>query len=231
MRERLEGMEVFGGFDSTQKERTFNIMEAARYVAWYRHYRSDDKFFDFYFKQATEALKASLRDVNVPEIIRDAASKVLDASFSAPQEWIDADKYKDGFVELSLKALGISGGERIVNLTQHTATEEQLKAGVVEPSEKKAVQSALTFDTIPSPGEMNERAEFLARIASASICKKAMIGGAPFFMSTLEKALISAGITPVYAFSVRESKEEPDGNGGIKKVNIFRHAGFVEAFQ
>jgi hypothetical protein len=35
-------------------------------------------------------------------------------------------------------------------------------------------------------------------------------------------------MTPVYEFSVRESVEQPDGNGGIRKVNVFRHVGFVE---
>lgn len=119
----------------------------------------------------------------------------------------------------------------IVNLTQHAATAEQVEAGVVEPAEKSAVQAALTFDAIPSADEMADRSAFLARIAVDSGCKKAMIGGAPFFMAPLERALLAAGVTPLYAFSVRDSKEEPDGNGGVRKVNVFRHVGFVEASQ
>lgn len=121
--------------------------------------------------------------------------------------------------------------EAILNLTQHAATAEQTEAGVVEPENKAAVQSALTFDAIPTASEMVERAAFLSRVAIDSGCKKAMIGGAPFFMAPLERALIAVGITPVYAFSVRDSKEEPDGNGGVRKVNVFRHVGFVEAVQ
>lgn len=74
---------------------------------------------------------------------------------------------------------------------------------------------------------MVQRAELIARIAAESGCKEAMIGGAPFFMSTLESALKSAGITPVYAFSVRDSVEKPDGNCGVTKTNVFRHVGFV----
>jgi hypothetical protein len=119
----------------------------------------------------------------------------------------------------------------ILNLTQHAATAEQVEAGVVEPAEKSAVQAALTFDAIPTAPEMAERAELIARIAVDSGCKKAMIGGAPFFMAPLERALLAAGITPVYAFSVRDSVEQPDGNGGVRKVNVFRHIGFVEAAQ
>jgi hypothetical protein len=119
----------------------------------------------------------------------------------------------------------------VMNLTQHPSTAEQVEAGVVEPAEKGAVQAALTFDAIPTASEMAERAAFLARIAVDSGCKKAMIGGAPFFMAPLERALLAAGITPVYAFSVRDSVEQPDGNGGVRKVNVFRHIGFVEAAQ
>lgn len=116
----------------------------------------------------------------------------------------------------------------ILNLTQHAATADQADAGVVDPDNKAAVQAALTFDAIPSAEEMAQRAEFLAAVAVDSGCKRAMIGGAPFFMSTLERALISSGITPVYAFSTRESVEQDDGTGVIRKTNVFRHAGFVE---
>ena len=119
----------------------------------------------------------------------------------------------------------------VINLTQHTATVEQSAAGVVEPENKAAIQAALTFDAIPTAGEMRQRASLLAAIAKDNGCKKAMIGGAPFFMATLERALVDAGITPVYAFSVRDSREEPDGNGGVRKVNVFRHVGFIDAVQ
>ena len=54
-----------------------------------------------------------------------------------------------------------------------------------------------------------------------------MIGGAPFLMGALESALLDYGITPVYAFSKRESVEEVQKDGSVKKINIFRHAGFI----
>lgn len=116
----------------------------------------------------------------------------------------------------------------IINLTQHKATAEQLEAGVVEPAEKAAVQAILTFDAIPSVEEIQQRALLLAAIAVQSGCKKAMIGGAPFFMSALESALKAQGIAPVYAFSQRESVESIQSDGSVVKTNMFKHVGFVE---
>lgn len=118
--------------------------------------------------------------------------------------------------------------DEVLNLTQHSATVEQAESGVVEPKEKAAVQAALTFDAIPSAEEMAQRAEFLAAIAKESGCVEAMIGGAPFFMSTLEKALVLAGIKPVYAFSQRESVETIKEDGSVVKTNVFKHVGFVK---
>jgi hypothetical protein len=57
----------------------------------------------------------------------------------------------------------------------------------------------------------------------------AMIGGAPYLMSALEEALDTQGIGAVYAFSVRESTEQTAPDGSVRKVNVFRHAGFVPA--
>ena len=116
----------------------------------------------------------------------------------------------------------------IINLTQHAATAEQAVAGVIEPANKKLVQDLLTFDTLPDIEEIYEAAAMLAVAAGESGCKTAMIGGAPFLMSALERALIDADIKPVYAFSVRESVEKPDGNGGVLKTAVFKHVGFVE---
>jgi|GEM_PF-818332 len=114
----------------------------------------------------------------------------------------------------------------IINLTQHVGTPEQ---GVTEPADKSAVSALLTFEEVPTRKEIGERAKALAELAKASGAKTAMIGGAPFFMGPLERALEEVGIVPVYAFSKRESVEAPDGNGGIRKTQVFRHAGFVPA--
>jgi hypothetical protein len=54
-----------------------------------------------------------------------------------------------------------------------------------------------------------------------------MIGGAPYLMAPLEVALRAHGITPLYAFSVRESVEQTQPDGSVRKIAVFRHGGFV----
>ena len=118
---------------------------------------------------------------------------------------------------------------QILNLTQHTASSEQISDGVTEPSEKSKVQQLLTFDSLPSQEELHERAQQLAEVAAAAKAKAAMIGGAPFFMGHLERALKERGVRPLYAFSQRASVEEKQPDGSVKKSAVFRHIGWVEA--
>ncbi len=122
-----------------------------------------------------------------------------------------------------------SGNTMILNLTQHDATADQIAAGVVEPADKQAVRSLITFDTLPSREEIKVAAEAVAKIADEAGAEMAMIGGAPFFMAELERQLFRRDIYPVYAFSRRESVDAPDGNGGVRKTQVFRHEGFVKA--
>lgn len=117
----------------------------------------------------------------------------------------------------------------ILNLTQHAATSDQVLAGVTEPTDKASVQALLTFEELPSAALVAERALALAQLALVSDCQAAMIGGAPFFMGPLERALVAVGVTPFYSFTRREAAEVPDGNGGVRKTQVFRHVGFVEA--
>jgi hypothetical protein len=117
----------------------------------------------------------------------------------------------------------------IINLTQHTATPEQAALGVVEPADKHAVQQLLTFDEPPTESEILYRAEKLAELAAASGCHTALIGGAPYFMAPLERALRAHGLRPVYAFSKRVSEEIHRPDGSVEKRQIFKHAGFVDA--
>jgi len=124
----------------------------------------------------------------------------------------------------------------ILNLTQHAATAEQIAAGVCDGGAEfqDLVKSALNFTSLPTRADIEARAETLATLAwvfigCGSVQKVAMIGGAPYLMGALECALIARGITPVYAFSQRESVEEVQPDGSVRKVNVFRHAGFVPA--
>ena len=118
--------------------------------------------------------------------------------------------------------------DKILNLTQHMATPDQIKAGVHEPVHKDRIQSLLNFAEIPTEMGMRSRAEKLAYYASQDGYGKAMIGGAPYFMSHLEKALKAKGIIPVYAFSARESQEVEQAYGSVRKINVFKHLGFYE---
>lgn len=116
----------------------------------------------------------------------------------------------------------------ILNLTQHAATPDQVSAGVVEPSDKKAVGSLLTFHSAPDKGELSRRSDSLTAMAVNAGVTTAMIGGAPYLMAPLEKALKAAGIMPVYSFSERRSSEQTQPDGSVQKVNIFVHTGWVE---
>jgi len=137
---------------------------------------------------------------------------------------------------------------RILNLTQHAATPEQVDAGVAEPKEKAAIRNALTFSKLPETSEIWDQAELLATYAEKELLPPpadwaegtgyenwelpphptAMIGGAPYLMASLEACLLNRDIQPVYAFSLREVVEEPLPDGSVKKTMVFRHLGFVE---
>lgn len=117
----------------------------------------------------------------------------------------------------------------IINLTQHEATPAQVEAGVVPlPERAWMAKGELTFDVPPDLQEMRDRAALMVSVLRDSVAHEieaVMIGGAPFFMPVLTDALRANGIKVLFAFSVRESRDLPDG----RKVSVFRHLGFVEA--
>ena len=129
----------------------------------------------------------------------------------------------------------------ILNLTQHSATADQLAAGVVDlpADQQRELKQLLTFDTLPDVAELKDRAMKVAQLAlrffeaqgveigSYRNKPTAMIGGAPFFMATLESALLDVVIQPVYAFSQRVSVETQTESGVIK-TSEFKHMGFVD---
>lgn len=118
----------------------------------------------------------------------------------------------------------------ILNLTQHNATNDQLIAGVVDvaAADKAALVAALTFNSLPSKGELEDHAKSVVAIATKYGASTAMVGGAPYFMGPLERALKDAGVKPVYAFSVRQSTEVQNPDGTTTKTMVFKHLGFVE---
>ena len=134
----------------------------------------------------------------------------------------------------------------ILNLTQHRATADQLKAGVVDlpAAQQMELVKLLTFETRPDKWELKNRARSIAAFAAESgikmgvlehvVCQgekliggAVMIGGAPFLMAQLEHELHMIGVDVCYAFSTRESVESVNETGAVKKTAIFRHAGFV----
>jgi len=122
--------------------------------------------------------------------------------------------------------------EKIINLTQHPATPDQKAQGVVDLPDKlrSELVKQLTFQEIPSVADLKWRATLITLIAKSQKATRAMIGGAPYLMSHLEGALMQAGIKPLYAFSLRESREEQMPDGSVKKINVFVHKGFVDPY-
>lgn len=117
----------------------------------------------------------------------------------------------------------------IVNLTQHPATTEQKAEGVfdLEGAKLYILKEMLNFDELPDFKTVLVQAKAIAILAKNQNVNHAMIGGAPFLMPFLHVELIKEGITPLYAFSRRESVEETQPDGTVKKSSIFKHIGFV----
>lgn len=116
---------------------------------------------------------------------------------------------------------------KVLNLTQHPATQEQVAVGVYEPANKDNVKKLLTFNSLPSQEEIQSKAQLLAIVAVSEGAEYAMIGGAGYLMPMLEQSLKEVGIKPLHAFSERVSVEEVQPDGSVVKKNVFRHVGFV----
>ena len=142
----------------------------------------------------------------------------------------------------------------ILNLTQHVGTPAQMEAGLVEPIHKDDIRQLLTIDRYDfacyQGGFENEQEKARADMAFAEILqerakdlmhsalmefasmdeepttKVVMIGGAPYLMSHLERALDKEGIHPAYALSDRVSMDVMLPDGKVKKVNEFVHLEF-----
>ena len=121
----------------------------------------------------------------------------------------------------------------IINLTQHAATPDQIEAGVIDLPQavRQQLSELLTFNELPEAADMEARAEAIRALVDTQRqaldvdVDAVMVGGAPFFMGYLEYALLPA-YQVVYAFSRRVSVEEII-DGVVRKVNTFRHEGFV----
>ena len=121
--------------------------------------------------------------------------------------------------------------EMIMNMTQHEPSQDQKNVGVrnFRDDLQKRVRDLLTFDTLPTEVEIKNRCFDLTTLATYTYAKKMMVGGAPWLMAPLCNHLKKYGFEPVFAFSSRVSEEKLQEDGTIKKVQIFRHEGFVPA--
>ena len=126
----------------------------------------------------------------------------------------------------------------IINLTQHQSTPEQVAAGVrdLPPELRARLVELLTFDDLPESdfdepdNEVRQAAKAIAKLASEALGGDegaAMIGGAPFLLPILAEELREVGIDPLLAFSRRETIEQQQPDGSVRKVAVFRHVGFV----
>jgi hypothetical protein len=130
---------------------------------------------------------------------------------------------------------------KILNLTQHPATPEQIAAGVVDLTGEAltSLKAFLTFDSLPSEEVLAQRAEWVCELVSRTVIGSGddlhedgtaihcMIGGAPFFMRPLQEALELMHCVHLFAFSARESVETTGADGSVTKTAVFRHKGFV----
>lgn len=121
----------------------------------------------------------------------------------------------------------------IWNATQHVATPEQREQGVVDlPAEaREQLSKLLTFEELPTSQMLRMRSIAVVGQLMANGAKpgdRVMIGGAPFFMEELSHSCRECGLVPVFAFSKRESVEQVQPDGSVRKVAVFRHLGFIE---
>ena len=115
-----------------------------------------------------------------------------------------------------------------VNMTQHDPSPAQVAEGV-QTIDHDWVKAQLTFKGLPPAALVKERANALATWAKAQGADRAMVGGAPWLMGPLERALVARGVEPLYAFSNRQSTETVQQDGSVLKVQEFVHLGFLPA--
>ncbi len=159
--------------------------------------------------------------------------------------------------------------KRIINMTQHQATPEQLAQGVMELDADLKTQ-LIKLLTVEDLNEvihhvnLETRADKIIALATEQIARMAMakgeelapvfkaameldkfsstpmhlnsyygvavmLGGAPWLMPALEKAAHLMGLSVCYAFSKRVSEEQHQPDGTVRKVNTFKHQGFIWA--
>lgn len=128
---------------------------------------------------------------------------------------------------------------KILNLTQHQPTPEQVSAGVTQPNQE--AQKLLNFQGLYPHSLVVERSKQLVALAEVLYAQaedeaelgddlpgSVMIGGLPALMPPLESGLLKAGFGVCYAISDRVSEEQAQPDGSVRKALVFKHIGFCE---
>ena len=123
----------------------------------------------------------------------------------------------------------------IINLTQHQPTAEQVAAGVVNLRRDllESLNLCLNFEASYDKASLELSAKSIVALlfhnGSSGVGQRVMVGGMPSFMPILEKTLLQAGFRVLYAKSERVSVDQPQSDGAVRKISVFKHIGFYEA--
>lgn len=123
----------------------------------------------------------------------------------------------------------------IINLTQHQPTAEQVAAGVVNLRRDllESLNLCLNFEAQYGKADLELSAKSIIALlfhnGSSGVGQRVMVGGMPSFMPILEKTLLQAGFRVLYAKTDRVSVDQPQEDGSVRKVSVFKHIGFYEA--
>ena len=146
---------------------------------------------------------------------------------SAALKYLQVHQDVDFAIRMAARDAWLRQAMNIANLTQHTATPEQVAEGVADVPFAARLIKLLTFSSAPLPGEMRARAAEIVALTMDGGYDRVMLGGAPFFMPPLQEACLAAGLEVVYAFSIRESADQIQPDGSTRKISEFRHVDFV----
>ena len=129
---------------------------------------------------------------------------------------------------------------RIINLTQHPFSQDQLNefslAGITADNvidTNDTVKDIITFTGEIDIAMIQDKADrlyaYIARLTRLNdkLNCFAMVGGAPFFQMAVNFACMNNGVLPLAAYSERVSVESVQADGSIAKQNIFKHKGFI----
>jgi len=145
----------------------------------------------------------------------------------------------------------------ILNLTQHNATEEQKKAGVIDLPQlyQERLKTLLTFNELPDCEEIKKRAEAIGNLVEEFLTdklspirdevreimqldvgrrinefKKLGLGfmiGGAPYLMSALEEELKYFGIPLYAFTKRVVEEIKKEDGSVEKKAVFRHEGFV----